>query len=116
MENIIPSENRANEDTIRLLLEEGNLKNFLIEKAELNQRLKIIDIAIKERRIVLQEAMKELNVKTMSLGLFYDIVNVSGSTREKVLSAKAIKRQFPDMVEELISEVEVSGYVAVKRK
>lgn len=114
MEKLVPSDERLNRESVNALLDEGNLRELLIKKAMLAAELKEVDDILKEKRGLLSEVMAEFGVPEMDLGEGFYIRNVASSTRRKVMSAKDITRFFPHLVDDLIGEVFVKGYVQVK--
>ena len=114
MQNLIPSNERLNRESVDAMLNEGNLRELLIEKATLATRLKKVEDILKEKKGLLSEVMIEFGVSEMDLGEGFYIRNVQPSTRRKVMSAKNIASKFPHLVDDLISLVEVGGYVQVK--
>ena len=114
MEKLIPSDERLNRESVNALLDEGNLRELLIKKAMLSAELKEVEDILKEKKGLLSEVMAEFGVPEMDLGEGFYIRNVSPSTRRKVMSAKNIASKFPHLVDDLISLVQVGGYVQIK--
>ncbi len=114
MEKLIPSDERLNREGVNALLNEGNLRELLIEYATKTAELKEIADRLKEKKGLLSEVMIEFGVPEMDLGEGFYIRNVKASTRRKVMSAKDVAKFFPHLVDDLISEVQVKGYVQVK--
>ena len=116
MENIIPSDIKTKEDYINTLLDEGNLRSLLITKAALKSEIRDIDELIAEKRVALHEKMTELNLSELSLNDDLFIRNIQPAQRDKIMSVSQLRKQFPDLVSDLVSVVSVKGYVQVKLK
>lgn len=114
MENIVPSDYRLNEESVYAILQEGNLDELLLERANLDKRKKEIDVLIEARKALLHETMTELGVDTITLGEGFFINNVKPFTRRKMMSVKQLQKNYPQYMDELVSEVNVGGYIQIK--